>query len=140
MTSKLAPLMNDAYNLARWLMRNQEDAEDMVQESYLRAVTQRLSGFDQWEASRIRKNISIRWLRFTRTDQTIAWTEIGVASGKFRLQGHRKSVRARPPRQTPLPSRSEPWVASTRWEALCCKTCRKRQAVKPVKKNHSAWE
>jgi Sigma-70 region 2 len=33
----LLPLMNDAYNLARWLMRNQEDAEDMVQESYLRA-------------------------------------------------------------------------------------------------------
>jgi RNA polymerase sigma factor (sigma-70 family) len=35
--SLLLPLMNDAYNLARWLMRNQEDAEDMVQESYLRA-------------------------------------------------------------------------------------------------------
>jgi RNA polymerase sigma-70 factor (ECF subfamily) len=33
----MLPLMNDAYNLARWLMRNQEDAEDMVQESYLRA-------------------------------------------------------------------------------------------------------
>jgi RNA polymerase sigma factor (sigma-70 family) len=33
----LLPLMNDAYNLARWLMRNQQDAEDMVQESYLRA-------------------------------------------------------------------------------------------------------
>jgi RNA polymerase sigma-70 factor, ECF subfamily len=31
------PLMNDAYNLARWLMKNQEDAEDNVQESYLRA-------------------------------------------------------------------------------------------------------
>src|SRR6202011_4021189 len=33
----MLPLMNDAYNLARWLMRNQEDAEDQVQESYLRA-------------------------------------------------------------------------------------------------------
>ncbi len=35
--SLFLPLMNDAYNLARWLMKNQEDAEDMVQESYLRA-------------------------------------------------------------------------------------------------------
>jgi DNA-directed RNA polymerase specialized sigma24 family protein len=33
----LLPLMNDAYNLSRWLMKNQEDAEDMVQESYQRA-------------------------------------------------------------------------------------------------------
>src|SRR4029077_3863764 len=35
--SLLLPLMNDAYNVARWLMKNQEDAEEMVQESYLRA-------------------------------------------------------------------------------------------------------
>jgi anti-sigma factor RsiW len=27
----MLPLMKDAYNLARWLMKNQEDAEDMVQ-------------------------------------------------------------------------------------------------------------
>ena len=33
----MLPLMNEAYNLARWLMKNQEDAEDMVQESYLKA-------------------------------------------------------------------------------------------------------
>ena len=33
----LLPLMSDTYNLARWLMKNQEDAEDMVQEFYLRA-------------------------------------------------------------------------------------------------------
>jgi len=33
----MLPLMSDAYNLARWLMKNQEDAEDMVQESYMRA-------------------------------------------------------------------------------------------------------
>ena len=29
--SLLLPLMNDAYNLARWLMKNQEDAEEVVQ-------------------------------------------------------------------------------------------------------------
>lgn len=33
----MLPLMADAYNLARWLMRNEQDAEDVVQESYLRA-------------------------------------------------------------------------------------------------------
>src|SRR5947209_13943725 len=32
------PHLNAAYNLARWLMRNEQDAEDMVQESYLRAL------------------------------------------------------------------------------------------------------
>jgi RNA polymerase sigma factor (sigma-70 family) len=33
----VVPLMNDAYNLARWLMRNEDDAQDVVQESYLKA-------------------------------------------------------------------------------------------------------
>ena len=33
----MLPLMNHASNLARWLMKNREDAEDMVQESYLKA-------------------------------------------------------------------------------------------------------
>jgi RNA polymerase sigma-70 factor (ECF subfamily) len=31
------PHLNAAYNLARWLMRNHHDAEDAVQEAYLRA-------------------------------------------------------------------------------------------------------
>ena len=32
------PLMNSAYNLACWLARNEHDAEDLVQETYLKAL------------------------------------------------------------------------------------------------------
>lgn len=33
----LVPHLNSAYNLARWLTRNEQDAQDIVQEAYLRA-------------------------------------------------------------------------------------------------------
>ncbi len=33
----IIPHLNAAYNLARWLTRNEHDAEDLVQEAYLRA-------------------------------------------------------------------------------------------------------
>ena len=32
------PHLHQAYNLARWLTRNEQDAEDVVQEAYLRAL------------------------------------------------------------------------------------------------------
>ena len=34
----MMPHLNAAYNLARWLMRNDHEAEDVVQEAYLRAL------------------------------------------------------------------------------------------------------
>ena len=33
----MLPHLDAAFNLARWLTRNNQDAEDMVQEAYLRA-------------------------------------------------------------------------------------------------------
>jgi len=36
--SVVLPFMNDAYTLARYLMRNEHDAQDIVQESFLRAL------------------------------------------------------------------------------------------------------
>jgi RNA polymerase sigma-70 factor (ECF subfamily) len=35
--SQMLPLMGEAYNLARWLMKNDQEAQDAVQEAYLRA-------------------------------------------------------------------------------------------------------
>jgi RNA polymerase sigma-70 factor, ECF subfamily len=35
--SQMLPLMDEAYNLALWLMKNHQDAQDVVQEAYLRA-------------------------------------------------------------------------------------------------------
>src|SRR2546427_6876153 len=32
------PLLDSLYNFARWLVRNQNDAEDLVQETYLKAL------------------------------------------------------------------------------------------------------
>jgi Sigma-70 region 2 len=32
------PLFDSLYNFARWLVRNQNDAEDLVQETYLKAL------------------------------------------------------------------------------------------------------
>src|SRR5580704_10977897 len=34
----MLPHLDAAYNLARWLMRNEQDAQDAVQEAYLRAL------------------------------------------------------------------------------------------------------
>ena len=35
--TRFLPHLDAAYNLARWLMRNEHDAEDVVQEAYLKA-------------------------------------------------------------------------------------------------------
>jgi RNA polymerase sigma factor (sigma-70 family) len=66
----LLPHLNAAYNLARWLTKNEHDAEDVVQESYLRA----LNSFETFDPSRdgrawllkIVRNTCYTWLRRNR--------------------------------------------------------------------------
>lgn len=66
----LLPHLNAAYNLARWLTRNEQDADDVVQEAYLRAM----SSFDSFQPGRdgrawllkIVRNTCYTWMRVNR--------------------------------------------------------------------------
>jgi RNA polymerase sigma-70 factor (ECF subfamily) len=61
----IMPHLNAAYNLARWLTRNADDAEDLVQEAYLRAYRsfETLQGQDgrAWLLAVVR-NTCFTWL------------------------------------------------------------------------------
>lgn len=63
------PHMDAAYNLARWLTRNDHDAEDLAQEAYLRAfkALEALRGADgrTWLLTIVR-NTCYTWLRQNR--------------------------------------------------------------------------
>jgi RNA polymerase sigma-70 factor (ECF subfamily) len=63
------PHLDAAYNLARWLVRNESDASDVVQESYLRALrfAPRFRGGDPraWILAIVR-NTAFTWLRRNR--------------------------------------------------------------------------
>ena len=67
--------LDSAYNLARWLVRNGDDAEDVVQEAYLRAF-QYSSGFRGGDARAwlltIVRNTSYGWLRKARPREPVA--------------------------------------------------------------------
>ena len=70
----LVPHRNCAYNLARWLMRNSDDAEDVVQEAYARAFRY-ASGFRggdprAWLLAIVR-NTCYAWLRKARTSSLV---------------------------------------------------------------------
>ena len=66
---RLLPHMDAAYNLARWLTRNEHDAEDVVQDAFVRALRyfDRLKGTDArpWLLGIVR-NTCFTWLEKNR--------------------------------------------------------------------------
>ena len=69
------PHLDAAYNLARWLMRNQQDAQDVAQEAYLRAF-RFFPGFRGGDARawlmKIVRNTCYTWLQTNRALQDAA--------------------------------------------------------------------
>ena len=68
------PYLDDAYNFARWLTRSSQDAEDVVQDAYMRAF-QYFDGFRganprAWILSIVR-NSYYAWLRKARSQATV---------------------------------------------------------------------
>jgi RNA polymerase sigma-70 factor (ECF subfamily) len=66
----ILPHLDSAYNLARWIMRDPQDAEDVVQEAYLRALRY-FAGFQgengrSW-LLRIVRNSCYSWLQKNRS-------------------------------------------------------------------------
>jgi RNA polymerase sigma-70 factor (ECF subfamily) len=69
------PHLDAAYNLARWLMRNEQDAQDVAQEAYLRAF-RFFPGFRGGDARawlmKIVRNTCYSWLHANRPLQDAA--------------------------------------------------------------------
>jgi len=82
----LLPHLNAAYNLARWLTRNDQDAEDLAQEAYLRAF-RFFGGFRGGDARawllKIVRNSFYTWLQQNRaqTSTTVFDEEIHGDAG-----------------------------------------------------------
>jgi RNA polymerase sigma factor (sigma-70 family) len=76
---KISPHLKSAYNLARWLTHSHEDAEDVVQEAFLRAF----SAFESFRGEEgkpwlltIVRNTAMTWLKRNRSaGSTIGFEE-----------------------------------------------------------------
>jgi RNA polymerase sigma-70 factor (ECF subfamily) len=91
------PHLNAAYNLARWLTRNEDDARDVVQESYLRAF-RFFDGYRGADAKSwllcIVRNTCRTWQRHNQGTGAVPFDE-AVHSGASRTPQQEHSVAER---------------------------------------------
>lgn len=83
----ILPHLGAAYNLARWLTRNEQDAQDVVQEACLRAVKFFSSfhgGGKSWFLTIVR-NTCYTWLQQNRPRELTAVFDEGLHSGEANL-------------------------------------------------------
>jgi RNA polymerase sigma factor (sigma-70 family) len=74
----MLPHLDAAHNLARWLVRNEDDAQDIVQEAYLRAL-KAFHGFHGSDGRawllKIVRNTAYTWLRKNRAVELTTFDE-----------------------------------------------------------------
>lgn len=80
------PHLNSAFNLARWLTRNDQDAEDIVQEAYMRAL-RFYHGFRGGDARpwllTIVRNVYHDWLQRNPVGRLVDLDEDAVGAGPY---------------------------------------------------------
>jgi RNA polymerase sigma-70 factor (ECF subfamily) len=93
------PHLDAAYNLARWLTRNDHDAQDVVQEAYLRAFRffEGMRGGDArpWLLAIVR-NASYSWLEKNRPAEVVALDDAAPLSSDTETVGHAMPAETNP--------------------------------------------
>jgi RNA polymerase sigma-70 factor, ECF subfamily len=96
---RVMPHLDAAYNLARWLTRNDHDAEDVVQDAFLRAYrfldSLREADARPWLLTIVR-NTAYTWLRKNRPGEVVAIDDVSLLPGDAESAGHASPVETNP--------------------------------------------